>query len=206
MCPQNYHRSRCASARCISGLLIGLLAAVAVLGTPWSHIVPLSSSLIVWLQRILPILSPGNVTLGSSSQGAWETLLALIFALPFLLPIGTARQRSIRLSLMVGVLLIGFAIAPLIDIGNAPNNMTSWEEFLAIAATSLIGILLVGLGISEWRLARTVSHPSVRAYAGTCCLTGSCLGTFVFLPIGILLLVPTYVLGGLSAWRFQSRV
>lgn len=198
-------RSRRTLGRNISFALIAFLAAAAVLSTPWSRVVPLSSTLIVWFQRILPILSPGDVTLGSSSQGAWETLLALIFALPFLLPIGTAGQRSTRLSRMIGVLLIGFAIAPLIGIGTVSNGMANWEEASVIAITSLLGIVLVGLGVSEWRLTRTVSRPGVRAYAGACCLTGICLATFVMMPIGILLLVPTYALGALSEWRFQGR-
>jgi hypothetical protein len=198
-------RSRPTPIREISVAVIAFLASTAVLGMPWARVVPLSSSFIVWLQRIMPILSPGNVTLGRSSKGAWEPLLAMIFALPFLLPMSTSGQRSTRLSRVIGVLLIGFAIAPLIGTGNAPNSLASWEGALVIAATSLLGILLVGLGVSEWRLARSVSHPWLRAFAGSCCLTGICLATFVFMPIGILLLVPTYVLGALSTWRSQAR-
>ncbi|MBU1048433.1 hypothetical protein KKG90_00275 [Candidatus Bipolaricaulota bacterium] len=188
-------------------LILVLLAAIAVVGVmavPWSHVTPLSVGLSSWWERISPVVTGGDLFTAIRSEAGTSLpgiVISILFAAPFLaFPATWAGRRGSNLGRTIGLLFLALSLPAFLGASPDPASPLGWASALVILGTSLAGILLCYLALL---LQGHVSTPSVsrRAFTLLVGVTGIAIATYVLLPLGIVLLVPTYVLMSVFQWR-----
>lgn len=192
----------------LAGLAVS--AAVAMIVAPWIRVVPLSTGLVAWLKHVLVLLDGGEAFIAVSESSTLlvpRLLIGLLFAFPFLsLPSRLAGRKGLTIGRIIGVLFLALSIPSFFVTSYNLADPMNWGGILAIAGTVLTGSLLLYLSILLRAAERKQGDTRCQVLMVLTGLTGTCLATYVLLPVGIILLVPTYVLLAVCLRRSGNAV
>jgi len=190
--------------------VLALAAACAVIASPWTRIAPLSSGLNVWLVSVLPNWAEGSVVMAyretATSVGSVAARLiplSIVFALPFF---GLSKDAIGRVAVvagrLTGVLVLALAVPVLFTGAASTLGEFTMEGVLILMGSALAGSLLLVLGVCAIRDGHKRGSPSQQTFGVLAGLSGICLVSILLLPVGLILLVPTYLM--LAACQFRS--
>lgn len=183
--------------------VLALAAACAVIASPWTKIAPLSSGLSVWMESVLPNWAQGTVMISFretatsvASLGLAGRLipLSILYALPFLtLPKDVAGRDGATAGRLVGIMMLGVAVPDLVHGAAGAMGDLGAGHVLVLAGSAFAGSLLLLVGVHVFLNGRqTISlcQQTLGLLAG---MSGVCFASILLLPIGIILLIPTYL-------------
>lgn len=178
---------------------LSTIAALAILGAPWFHIAPLSGGLTVWFERILPGAVDGTIAVAVReipSQLVFRVFIGILLALPFLMfPASLAGREGATIGgRAVGLLLLALTIPSIFGRATIETGSLHLGDALTLAGTAITGSLLLYLSYKLFRTGRergsNIRCRILMAFTG---MSGICIASVVLLPLGILMLVPTYL-------------
>jgi len=181
--------------------VLALAAACALFASPWTRVAPLSSGLSVWMESILPNWSQGAVMMSyretATSVGSLAARLiplSALFALPFL---GLSRdlvgRDGVVAGRLAGVFILGLAIPALFRGDAGAMGALRVGRILILAGSAFLGSLLVVLGYHAFRTGRETVSLCRQTLGLLVGLAGACLASVLVLPVGLILLIPSYL-------------
>lgn len=174
--------------------ICALGAAVLVAISPWGPSTPFSGLLLTWFRWVAqPLL--GGIVFSSSMHDGFVSLFLPIAAAALSYPLlvfcsrtlGAPRRLTwlMRITAALMFVLAGLAVADgVVDVGRT-------LAFGQIAAGCAVGVLLVVFGVRLFA-ERSLSR-RIRTVGALLALAGACIATFVFLPLGLLVLCAAYI-------------
>ena len=193
--------------------VMSAISAASIVLSPWLWVRPLGWSGWLWFGHILSRggLAMTFARLEPVNQTGWIStaclLLAILFGLPFLLwPAAVCGKRCAYVARAVGILLSALTV---LAWANPPGPLVTalgWGDALAIA-----GGVIVGLGICVLSVILAMSRTDqqttrTRLLKIALAATGLCVASFVLHPVGVFLLIPTYLLLAFRLVAGESRV
>ncbi len=190
--------------------VVALAAACALFAAPWTRIAPLSSGLSVWMESVLPGWAKGTVIMSFrdtptsvGSLAARLIPLSILFALPFLtISRSLVGRDGVVIGRLAGVFILSLAIPALFRGEAGAMGALRAGGILILAGSAFLGSLLLALGYRAFRTGREVVSLCRQTLGLLVGLAGACLASILLLPVGLILLIPAYLL--LAICHFAS--
>ena len=172
---------------------IAVSAAVALAISPWAPSIPFSELFATWSRWI------GEPLLGWSLVAPYDEALAVflplfgaaILAYPLLILCSRVLDASKSLVWVARTAVALMSILAGMTAVDAITDLGTWYVFSQIAGGCAIGALLLTFGV---QLAMRYPLPSrIRSLAIILVAAGTCIATFVLLPVGLLVLCVAYI-------------
>jgi len=173
---------------------IAVSGAVMLAISPWAPSIPFSGAFAAWSRWIgEPLLGWSLVALYDEALAAFLPLLgAAILGYPLLTLCSRVLDASKSLVWVARTAVALMFILAGMTAVDAVTDLGSWHVFSQIAGGCAIGVLLLTFGVQI-----VMRHPlssRIRLLAIMLVVAGTCIATFVLLPIGLLMSCVAYIL------------